>query len=88
MNRLLTNIHFWIWAATHSKRFNEFQIGFTRLIKFRANYTAWSYERVIISISLYIPVFYYNVDYATAKDYVRATNVHIEDLFGFDDIPF
>lgn len=88
MKRLVTNIQFWIWAAMHSRRFNEFQIGFTRLIKIRANYTSFSYERLIISISLYVPLFVYKVNYVDAKNYGYAANVHVEDLFGFDDIPF
>jgi hypothetical protein len=89
MKQLITNIHFWVWAAMHSPVFHNFRIGFRRLVKIRAYYSPWSYERLSITVSFFTLSFIYDVDFATAEDFIKTTKAcTIDDLFGSDDIPF
>jgi hypothetical protein len=89
VQRIITNIRFWMWAAMHSYQFKSFRIGFKSLIKVKANYYQWSYERLVLHVSFCPLSFIYDVDFATAEDFIKTTKAcTIDDLFGFDDIPF
>lgn len=92
MKRLITNIHFWIWAAIHSPKFKDFRIGLSRLMEVNAyctSYYTYKKQKFVINVSFFTPDFVYEVDSVAAQNYVKATkNCVLEDLFDFDDIPF
>lgn len=90
MKQLITNIHFWIWAAMHDSGFESFQIGFTRIVKFNVTYQQYASAKLVISASFFIPEPIYYVTYVAAARFTEATKAcSVDDLMEIEDnIPF
>ncbi|AFY54404.1 hypothetical protein Riv7116_1863 [Rivularia sp. PCC 7116] len=86
LQRLFLHLRLWMWAATKTKNFHCFEIGFTKIIHITANYYPSSFEFLLITISFSRPMFYLFEPGHIIGDFCREHGFNYE-VFE-DDIPF
>jgi hypothetical protein len=86
VKRLIVNIQFWIWAATHSPYFDEFQIIITPPIRVSLEsvgrsllYIGVSFNRVRVYISL---------STTATEEFAKIRGDKFDTHVLFGDIPF
>jgi len=88
IKRLITNVHFWIWAATHSDSFHYFQIVLYPGVKITYGKKDVNYYDSYILIRFYKPKIIYDLSTYAAAEYANLIGISTDEIYTLDDIPF
>jgi hypothetical protein len=87
MKRLVTNIQFWIWAATHSPNFKFFEISITSPVKMSISRIHYDLSYCIY-VSFHSPSLQYSVDLLSAEEFINFNSSTFNTEYLYADIPF